>query len=89
MLKYQLLKTAMTTIAILFPPAVLFVPALSVLKRTPFTWILYIIYVLIVLFVWGIGSGRNQDVTKGFTPEDNKELEDTKRIILNRSRWHL
>ena len=49
---------------------------------------LYILYILVVLFVWGVPGKGNRDVSRGFDPEaDNQKLDETGEVIRERSRW--
>lgn len=71
-------------------PAVLFLPALQGWKHSFFLWLLYGIYLLVVLFVWGIGGKRNRNVSRGFDPEQNNaELNHTEELLRERSLWSL
>ena len=87
MKRYQIVKWLMTVAAVLFLPAMYLVPALAE-RRGLFFWMLYGLYILVVLFVWGVTGKGNRNVSRGFDPEtDNRKLDETKEIIRERSRW--
>ena len=49
---------------------------------------LYGLWVLVVLFLWGVTGKGNRNVSQGFDPEtDNRKLDETKEIIRERSHW--
>ena len=52
MKRYQIVKWLMTVAAVLFLPAMYLVPVLAE-RRGLFSWMLYGLYILVVLFVWG------------------------------------
>lgn len=84
---YQPIRWLMTIAAALLPPAMYLVPALAE-RRGLFLWMLYGLYLLVVLFLWGVTGKGNRNVSRGFDPErDNPKLEETKEIIRERSRW--
>ena len=57
-------------------------------QRGLFSWMLYILYILVVLFVWGAAGKGNRNVSQDFSPEtDNQKLDETKEILRERSRW--
>ena len=84
---YQVIKWAMTIGAAALLPAMFFVPALAA-RRGLFFWMLYGVYVLVVLFVWGIAGKGNRNVGRGFDPAaGNQTLDETKDILREKSRW--
>ena len=84
---YRIIKWVMTAVAVLLLPAMYLVPALAE-RRGLFSWMLYGLYILVVLFVWGVTGKGNRNVSRGFDPEtDNRKLDETKEIIRERSRW--
>ena len=83
----QIIKWVMTTGAVLFLPSMYLVPALAE-RRGLFLWMLYGLWVLVVLFLWGVTGKGNRNVSQGFDPEtDNRKLDETKEIIRERSHW--
>ena len=50
---YQIVKWLMTIAAVLLLPAMYLVPVLAE-RRDLFFWMLYGLYILAVLFVWGV-----------------------------------
>lgn len=84
---YRAIKWAMTIGAVLLLPAMYLVPTLAE-RRDFFSWMLYGLYVLITLFVWGVTGKGNRNVSRDFDPDmDNRNLDETKEIIRERSRW--
>lgn len=84
---YQAIKWVMTIGAAALLPAMFFVPALAA-RRGLFSWMLYGVYVLVVLFVWGVTGKANRNVSQGFDPETgNQKLNETKEIIWERNLW--
>ena len=84
---YQTVKWTLTIAAAALLPAMYWVPALAA-RRGLFTWMLYGLYILVVLFVWGAAGKGNRNVSRGFDPEaDNQTLDETREIIRERSRW--
>ena len=84
---YQIIKWAMTAAAVLLLPAMYLVPALAE-RRGLFSWMLYGVYVLAVVFLWGITGKGNRNVSRGFDPAaDNQTLDETKDILREQSRW--
>ena len=84
---YRIIKWVMTAGAVLLLPAMYLVPALAE-RRGLFSWMLYGLYILVVLFVWGAAGKGNRNVSRGFDPEaDNQTLDETREIIRERSRW--
>ena len=84
---YQIIKWIMTIVAALLLPAMYLLPALAE-RRGLFTWMLYGLYVLVVLFVWGVTGKGNRNVNQDFDPEaDNRKLDETREIIRERNRW--
>lgn len=84
---YRIIKWVMTAVAVLLLPAMYLVPVLAE-RRGLFFWMLYGLYVLIVLFVWGVTGKGNRNVSQGFDPEaDNRKLDETKDVLRERSRW--
>ena len=84
---YQIIKWGMTAAAAVLLPAMYLVPALAA-RRGLFTWMLYGLYILVVLFVWGAAGKGNRNVSRGFDPEeDNRTLYETREISRERSRW--
>ena len=82
------LRAVMTAVGVLFLPAVLIFPQLKAYTDL-FTWILYGIYLLVVLFLWGISGKGNRRVADGFDPNaDNQFLNETKSKLLFNSRLH-
>ena len=87
MKRYQIVKWLMTVAAVLFLPAMYLVPVLAE-RRGLCSWMLYGLYILVVLFVWGVTGKGNRDVSRGFDPEaDNQKLDETGEVIRERSRW--
>ena len=87
MKRYQIVKWLMTVAAVLFLPAMYLVPVLAE-RRGLFSWMLYGLYILVVLFVWGVTGKGNRNVSRGFDPEaDNRKLDETGEVIRERSRW--
>ena len=87
MKRYQIVKWLMTVAAVLLLPAMYLVPALAE-RRGLFAWMLYGLWVLVVLFLWGVTGKGNRDVSQGFDPEaDNQKLDETKEVLRERSRW--
>ena len=84
---YQVIKWTLTIGAAALLPAMFFVPALAA-RRGLFVWMLYGVYVLVVLFIWGVTGKGNRNVGRGFAPEtDNQKLDATKELIREQSRW--
>ena len=84
---YQIVKWLMTIVAALLLPAMYLLPALAE-RRGLFSWMLYGLYVLAVLFVWGVTGKGNRNVSRDFDPEaDNRKLDETREIIRERNRW--
>ena len=84
---YRIIKWVMTVGAVLLLPAMYLVPALAE-RRGLFAWMLYGLWVLVVLFLWGVTGKGNRDVSQGFDPEaDNQKLDETKEVLRERSRW--
>ena len=84
---YRIIKWVMTVGAVLLLPAMYLVPALAE-RRGLFAWMLYGLWVLVVLFLWGVTGKGNRDVSQGFDPEaDNQKLDETKEVLQERSRW--
>ena len=84
---YQVIKWTLTIGAAALLPAMFFVPALAA-RRGLFFWMLYGVYVLVVLFIWGVTGKGNRNVNQGFDPEaDNRKLDETREIIRERNRW--
>ena len=84
---YQIIKWGMTAAAAVLLPAMYLVPALAE-RRGLFAWMLYGLWVLVVLFLWGVTGKGNRDVSRGFDPEaDNQKLDETGEVIRERSRW--
>ena len=84
---YRIIKWVMTVGAVLLLPAMYLVPALAE-RRGLFAWMLYGLWVLVVLFLWGVTGKENRDVSQGFDPEaDNQKLDETKEVLRERSRW--
>ena len=82
------LRAVMTAVGVLFLPAVLIFPQLKAYTDL-FTWILYGVYLLVVLFLWGISGKGNRRVADGFDPNaDNQFLNETKSKLLFNSRLH-
>ena len=87
MKRYQIVKWLMTMAAVLLLPAMYLVPALAE-RRGLFSWMLYGVYVLAVVFLWGITGKGNRNVSQDFDPEtDNQKLDGTKDILREKSRW--
>ena len=53
MKRYQIVKWLMTVAAVLLLPAMYLVPVLAE-RRGLFSWMLYGLYILVVLFIWGV-----------------------------------
>ena len=84
---YQIIKWAMTAAAAALLPAMYLVPALAE-RRGLFFWMLYGVYVLVVVFLWGVTGKGNRNVSQDFDPEtDNQKLDGTKDILREKSRW--
>ena len=84
---YQIIKWGMTAAAAVLLPAMYLVPALAE-RRGLFSWMLYGVYVLVVLFLWGVTGKGNRNVSQDFDPEtDNQKLDGTKDILREQSRW--
>ena len=87
MKRYQIVKWLMTVAAVLLLPAMYLVPALAE-RRGLFFWMLYGVYVLVVVFLWGVTGKGNRNVSQDFDPEtDNQKLDGTKDILREKSRW--
>ena len=84
---YQVIKWTLTIGAAALLPAMFFVPALAA-RRGLFFWMLYGVYVLVVVFLWGVTGKGNRNVSQDFDPEtDNQKLDGTKDILREKSRW--
>lgn len=84
---YQIMKWLMTIVAVLLLPAMYLVPVLAEL-RDFFFWMLYGVYLLVVLFVWGVTGKGNRNVSWDFEPEtDNQKLDETQEVLREKSRW--
>ena len=84
---YQIVKWLMTIAAVLLLPAMYLVPVLAE-RRDLFFWMLYGLYILAVLFVWGVTGKGNRNVSREVDPEaDNQTLEATKEALREKSRW--
>ena len=77
----------MTIVAVLLLPAMYLVPVLAEF-RDLFFWILYGIYLLVVLFVWGVTGKGNRNESRDFESEtDNQKLDETQEVLREKSRW--
>ena len=77
----------MTIVAVLLLPAMYLVPVLAEF-RDLFFWILYGIYLLVVLFVWGVTGKGNRNMSRDFESEtDNQKLDETQEVLREKSRW--
>ena len=77
----------MTIVAVLLLPAMYLVPVLAEF-RDLFFWILYGIYLLVVLFAWGVTGKGNRNVSRDFESEtDNQKLDETQEVLREKSRW--
>ena len=86
-MRLSFIKWVMTAGAVLLLPAMYLVPALAE-RRGLFFWMLYGLYILVVLFVWGVTGKENRNVSRGFDPEaDNQTLDETREVLRERSRW--
>ena len=84
---YQIIKWFMTIVAVLLLPAMYLVPVLAEF-RDLFFWILYGIYLLVVLFVWGVTGKGNRNMSRDFESEtDNQKLDETQEVLREKSRW--
>ena len=83
---YRPVRNMMTAAAILFPAAVFLIPGL---RPGFFGWLFYGIFLLVTLFVWGIGGKGNRRVSEGFDPDsDNQELDLTRQKLRESSKWN-
>ena len=84
---YQAMKWLMTIAAAALLPAMYLVPALAA-RRGLLFWMLYGLYILVVLFVWGVTGKGNRNVGRDFHPEtDSRKLDETREVLRERSRW--
>jgi len=84
---YQIIKWLMTILAVLLLPAMYLVPVLAELRGL-FFWMLYGVYLLVVLFVWGVTGKGNRYASRDFEPEtDNRKLNETQEILREKGRW--
>ena len=84
---YRIIKWVMTAGAVLLLPAMYLVPALAE-RRGLLFWMLYGLYILAVLFVWGVTGKGNRNVSREVDPDaDNQTLDATKEALREKSRW--
>ena len=80
------IKWALTCSAVALPPAMYLLPALAERRGFVF-WLLYILLVLLTAFLWGIAGKGNRHVADGFTPEENRKLQETQEILHRGRFW--
>lgn len=86
---YSAVRVVMAALAVLFLLGLWLVPAMRGLRSNFFVWFFFAVYVLVTLFVWGIGSKKNRTVGEGFDPvQGNKDLYVTREHLKERSKWH-
>ena len=84
---YRVVKWAMTILAILYLPAIFLLPFLSALRTELWAWIFYGVFVLLTVFVWGIGGKANRTVGQGVDKDEaNKQTKITQE--LEHSKWY-
>lgn len=85
---YKTVKWTMLVLSILYLPAVFLVPLLTFLHTDLLAWILYGAFVLLTVFVWGIGGKANRTVGQGMDlQEKNEDIKVTQEVLRSRSYW--
>jgi len=86
---YRVVRVVMAALAVLFLLGLWLIPAMAGLRSNFYVWFFFVIYGLITLFVWGIGSKKNRTVGEGFDPvQGNKDLYVTREHLKERSKWN-
>ena len=83
--RFTQIRILLTLAGILYPIAIFLIPSLAELQRGFLPWFFYLIYVLLLFFLWSISSRKTlhrEDV-------DNRELNITKDLLKDRSKWYL
>ena len=81
----DVIKWTLTFMAAALLPAMYLLPALAERRGLVF-WMLYILLVLLTVFFWGLSGKGNRHVADGFTPEENKNLQETQDLLHGRFR---
>lgn len=85
---YRVVKWTMLALSILYVPAALLVPFLAFLRTDLLCWILYGAFVLMTVFVWGIGGKANRTVGQGMDlNEKNQEIKITQELERSKHYW--
>lgn len=84
---YRIVKWTMLVLCGLYLLAVFLVPFFGFLRTDLLAWILYVAFVLMTVFVWGIGGKANRTVGQGVDKDEvNKQTKMTQE--LERSKWY-
>lgn len=85
---YRIVKWTMSVLCVLYLPCVLLVPGLAFLRTDLLAWILYGAFVLMTVFVWGIGGKANRTVGQGMDlDKKNKEIRITQELERSKHYW--
>ena len=85
---YRVVNWTMLVLCILYLPAIFLVPFLGFLRTDLLSWILYVAFVLMTVFVWGINGKANRTVGQGMDlREKNEDIKVTQEVLRSRSYW--
>lgn len=85
---YRIVKWTMLVLCGLYLLAVFLVPFFGFLRTDLLAWILYVAFVLMTVFVWGIGGKPNRTVGQGMDlREKNEDIKVTQEVLRSRSYW--
>ena len=76
----------MTVLAALYIVGVYTIPALKSLSTDFLAWMIFGVYILVLLFVWSLSFGHRYEK---ISEEKNSQLNDTKDVLKEKSKWHL
>ena len=85
---YKIVKWTMLVLCGLYLLAVFLVPFFGFLRTNLLAWILYVAFVLMTIFVWGIGGKANRTVGQGMDlREKNEDIKVTQEVLRSSSYW--
>lgn len=85
---YKIVKWTMLVLCGLYLLAVFLVPFFGFLRTNLLAWILYVAFVLMTIFVWGIDGKANRTVGQGMDlREKNEDIKVTQEVLRSSSYW--
>lgn len=83
----KIVKIIFPLLAFLYIIGIVFIPFMRPLRYNLFSWLLFIIYVINVIFIYSIlNSKRKNNI---ITDQEKKDIKESQELLKDRGKWFL